>query len=99
MDKINYSNLKYSHVLIWIFLFLVGTPLKAQQNVITVSGEVIDDTNEPVIGATVVAKGLKTGLVTDIDGKYSIKVPSLVLNIPQGSFISISHLFMCISSQ
>lgn len=76
MDKINYSNLKYSHVLIWIFLLLVGTPLKAQQNVITVSGEVIDDTNEPVIGATVVAKGLKTGLVTDIDGKYSIKVPS-----------------------
>ncbi len=43
---------------------------------ITVTGTVTDpDENEPVIGASVVQKGSKNGVVTDIDGNYTIKVP------------------------
>lgn len=37
-----------------------------------VTGVVTDETGEPVIGATVVVKGTINGVLTDIDGKYSI---------------------------
>lgn len=41
----------------------------------TVTGTVIDPDGEPAIGASVTLKGHKTGVSTDIDGKYSINVP------------------------
>lgn len=41
-----------------------------------VSGTVIDDTGETVIGASVVAKGTTVGTVTDIDGNFSFNIPS-----------------------
>ncbi|BCS85383.1 SusC/RagA family TonB-linked outer membrane protein [Prevotella herbatica] len=40
----------------------------------SISGEVIDKQNEPVIGATVKEHGTTNGVVTDIDGKFSIQV-------------------------
>ena len=39
-----------------------------------IQGTVTSD-DGPVVGATVVVKGLKTGTTTDIDGHYSIKAP------------------------
>lgn len=42
----------------------------------TVSGIITDaDTNEPLIGANILAKGTTTGTITDIDGSYTINVP------------------------
>lgn len=41
-----------------------------------VSGTVIDDTGETVIGASVVAKGTTVGIITDLDGKFSFNIPS-----------------------
>lgn len=41
----------------------------------TVTGEVLDSTGEPLIGASVTVKGQTGGAVTDIDGKFSIKAP------------------------
>ena len=44
---------------------------------ITVTGNVMDSTGEPVIGASVIEKGnTSNGTVTDFDGNYSIKVPA-----------------------
>ena len=44
---------------------------------ITVTGNVIDSTGEPVIGASVIEKGnTSNGTVTDFDGNYSLKVPT-----------------------
>lgn len=44
---------------------------------VKVTGVVISaDDNEPLIGASVNVKGAKTGVSTDIDGKFSITVPS-----------------------
>ena len=37
-----------------------------------VQGTVVDENGEPVIGASVMIKGTKTGVVTDIDGKFSL---------------------------
>lgn len=39
-----------------------------------ITGVVSDNTGEPIIGATVALKGKTVGSLTDIDGKYSIKV-------------------------
>lgn len=41
----------------------------------SVTGTVLDEQGEPVIGATVTVAGTKTATVTDLDGNYSIKVP------------------------
>lgn len=41
-----------------------------------VSGIVVDDAGEPVIGASVAVKGTTVGVMTDVDGKFSINVPS-----------------------
>lgn len=46
----------------------------AQQTVRKVTGTVIDQNGEPVIGANVVEKGTTNGTITDIDGKFSIDV-------------------------
>ena len=45
---------------------------KTQPRVIT--GNVQDENSEPLIGATVVEKGTNNGVVTDLDGNYSIKI-------------------------
>ena len=50
---------------------------------IKVQGKVIDQNNEPVIGATVTVKDTKISVVTDIDGNFIISAPSngkLVIN-------------------
>ncbi len=46
----------------------------AQDQVITVKGQVVDDQGEPLIGATVKAKNGKAGAVTDLDGNFAIQV-------------------------
>ena len=56
-----------------------------QANEKTVGGQVLDENGEPVIGATVTVKGTKTAVVTDVDGKFSLKVPA-------GSTLVITYL-------
>ena len=42
-----------------------------------VTGTVVDESGEPVIGANVLVKGVaKVGVVTDIDGKFTLALPS-----------------------
>ena len=51
--------------------------LQARDSVITVTGKITDDKNVPVIGAAVMLKGdSSTGSISDLDGRYSIRVPS-----------------------
>ena len=47
------------------------TAVPASAAPITVNGTVVDETGEPVIGATVMVKGTSVGASTDIDGKFS----------------------------
>jgi TonB-linked SusC/RagA family outer membrane protein len=51
-------------------VFLIGY---AQR---TVTGSVMDDKSEPLVGASVIVKGTTKGVVTDLDGKFSIEVPA-----------------------
>ena len=55
-----------------VCLVLSGTTVFAQEK--TVTGVVTDSFNEPLIGASIVVQGTTNGIITDLDGKYSIKV-------------------------
>ena len=58
-------------------LMLVSSVFAFGQSRITVSGRVIDGTGAPVIGAGVVLSNNRSvGTTTDIDGTYTISVPS-----------------------
>ena len=45
------------------------------QNV-AISGKVVDNNNEPIVGAYVVVEGTTLGTSTDIDGQYKITAPA-----------------------
>ena len=40
-----------------------------------ISGKVIDNTNEPLIGVTITVKNSNLGTISDMDGNFTIKVP------------------------
>ena len=55
-------------------LLMCSASVQAQNK--TVSGTVVDELGEPVIGATVTVEGTKTATVTDLDGNYKISAPA-----------------------
>jgi TonB-linked SusC/RagA family outer membrane protein len=55
------------------------------QQAVKISGQVVDTHDEPIAGASVAVKGTTTGIVTDIDGKFTLDVPSQ--SVLQVSFI------------
>lgn len=57
-----------------IFLMCWGQYLMAQN--MQISGQVVDEDNEPIPGATVLLKGTATGAATDLDGFYQLSVPA-----------------------
>ena len=73
----NFSKMRQglSCMVMALLLMLIPADIFAQ-NSVPVSGIVMDDTNEPVIGAAVMVKGTTTGVITDIDGRYTISAPA-----------------------
>lgn len=59
----------------FIMMLFVFAPAQAQQSGI-VKGVVVDETGEPIIGASVKVDGTTTGTITDLDGKFSVSVPA-----------------------
>ena len=60
-------------ITMWLLVLLVGmTSLAAQEYMFR--GEVQDQTGEPLIGASVKALNSGFGVITDIDGKFALKV-------------------------
>ncbi|GHT35811.1 SusC/RagA family TonB-linked outer membrane protein [Bacteroidia bacterium] len=87
---INFLHMKtlHNHILkvgwVWIVCLLTAQSVFAQQ--VTVRGTVVSTTdNYPVIGASVIQTGSTNGVITDMDGNFS-------LSLPQGSTIRISYI-------
>ena len=59
-----------------LLLLLIITPFCIFSQTRTISGKVIDSNNESLIGVNVIEKGTTNGTVTDIDGNFSVNVPS-----------------------
>lgn len=58
---------------------------KSKKQQVEVSGIVVDENNEPLVGATVMIIGSSNGVVTDIDGKF-------VLNVSDKAQLEISYI-------
>jgi len=56
-----------------LLLFLSVCSMSFAQK--SISGTITDPDGEPLIGASVVAKGTTTGTITDIDGNFALSVP------------------------
>ncbi len=66
--------MKYRKYIISLCLgLLMALPALAQNK--TQQGSVVDETGEPVIGATVKVEGTNVATVTDLDGNYKLDVP------------------------
>ena len=70
------TNVKYS-VLDKKIILSVEAQLPQQEQKITVSGTILDAQGEPIIGASVLEKGVQgNGTITDIDGIFKLSVSS-----------------------
>jgi TonB-dependent starch-binding outer membrane protein SusC len=73
--KIMKKRFRLKLLLLLVATMLQGAVLYAQQ---TVTGSVTEaSSGEPLTGATVILKGTTTGTVSNVDGNYSLSVPSL----------------------
>ena len=59
--------------------------IKEQLQTIAVTGVVLDASDEPIIGASVVEKGTTNGGITDINGRFT-------LNVRAGAILKISYV-------
>ena len=70
-------------------LYLIENKNVEQKNTSTqpkkVTGLVTDEKGDPIIGATIILKGLNTGTITSLDGTFS-------LDAPEQSVITISYI-------
>ena len=62
-------------ILSFVLMMVLGMGLAFAQGNITVSGTVLDEQGQPMIGVGVVQQGTTNGTTTDIDGKYTVTVP------------------------
>ena len=69
--EISISKMRSFLTLIMLCLFSV-----AYAQSISVSGTVVDEIGEPIPGANVLQKGTTNGVLTDIDGNFSLKAPN-----------------------
>ena len=76
----NILNLRQLTVLLILCTAFLGgiIPAFAQQGGKKITGQVIDENKEPMIGVSILIVGTSTGTVTDFDGNYT-------LNVPQGN--------------
>ena len=72
-----FSAMLFSSVLAG-FTFCPTTAMASvqQDQTIKVSGQVVDQEGEPLIGATIKLKNAQTGVITDFDGNFTIDAPA-----------------------
>ncbi|MDR1981222.1 MAG: SusC/RagA family TonB-linked outer membrane protein, partial [Tannerellaceae bacterium] len=62
-------------VVLFGLLFCVSPQnMYAQQEDFVVTGSVVDVSGEPIIGVNIMQKGVRNGTVTDLDGRFSLRV-------------------------
>ena len=75
-------------ILTFLLALLISPAVMFAQATKTVKGTVIDQDNQPVIGATVKVNGTTISTATDFDGCYELK------NVPENAVISYSFIGM-----
>ena len=76
-----------------VLFLLMCVPFALAQSPAKVTGKVIDDLGEPMIGVSVQVKGTASGAITDIDGNYSVNVePGATLVFSYVGYIPQEHV-------
>ena len=57
-------------------LLLGSSQLAMAQSKIFYKGKIVDASGEPIIGATIMEKGTRNGVATDLDGNFTIEANS-----------------------
>ena len=71
----------------------------AQVGKVSITGVVVDELGEPMVGVNVVVKGTTNGTVTDLDGKYSVSVSTNEKAIFVYSFIGYKSQEILVGNQ
>lgn len=79
------KNMNLKRFLAFVILFLCSVPFLLAQGTMNVTGKVVDIMGEPMIGVSILEKGTNNGVITDIDGNYS-------LSVNKGSTIVFSYI-------
>ena len=77
------GKLKFFRLALLFVLALLAGNISAQ----TIKGNVTDNTGEPIIGATIMETGTQNGVITDLDGNFTLQ------NV-KGKSITISYIGM-----
>lgn len=64
------------YVFIGCLLVLMIPICASAQETKSITGYVLDNTGEPLIGASVMVKDTNYGVITDVDGKFTLNAPS-----------------------
>lgn len=84
--------------LLGVILSILLIPVSAYaQNQRTVTGTVMDESGEPLIGASVKVVGEPIGAATDLDGRYTLKVPAAATQLTF-SYVGYENLTVHITS-
>lgn len=67
------SNLLMKNRLLFFIILITFFPVFSFGQVVSISGKVVDESKNSLPGVTVRVEGTTVGVVTDLDGKYSIK--------------------------
>ena len=71
MFKTHFERGLTQKLVVFLLLMIGFVPIYAQKNI---TGKVIDEKGEPLIGATILVVGSTTGVITDFDGNFTLQV-------------------------
>ncbi len=88
LQALHNTNLEYSindrHISVFKAKNIYNRENQEQSN-IKVKGTIVDDSKNPIIGASVIEKGTTNGVISDLDGNFS-------LTVSQNSILQISYI-------
>ena len=67
------------------YIIITSAPISSKNESKKISGIVLDETGQPIIGANVIVKGSTNGVISDLNGSFTLEVPL-------GSKLQISYI-------
>lgn len=79
------KNKSLKRLLLSALFLILSVPYLLAQGSVKVTGKVVDNQNDPMIGVSIVEKGTTNGVITDLEGNY-------VLSVAEGATIIYSYI-------
>ncbi|WP_294548155.1 TonB-dependent receptor [uncultured Bacteroides sp.] len=56
-------------------IVLVRKPQQSKQSTKKITGTIVDENGNPIVGASITVKGTSNGTITDLDGRFTLEIP------------------------